>query len=74
MSVVAAESLKPASSSCDGVHALDVFGGVSGEKSEVYAPDVFGDVSGEADRFGNKKEGKMAVFGDGSIKYVNDYE
>ena len=39
--------------------------------SDVHAPDVFGGVSGEEPK---KKAGKMAVFGNGSIKSVNDYE
>ena len=64
MSVEAAESLKPASSrSCDDdVHTLDVFGGVNGGEES------------EANRFGKEKAGKMAVFGNGSIKCVNEYK
>ena len=64
MRVGAAESLKLASlRSCDDdVHALDVFDGVNGGEDS------------EANLFGKEKAGKMAVFGNGSIKCVNDYE
>jgi len=47
--------------------------------SDMHTPDVFGGVSGvlkesEVNSVGDEKAGKMAVFGNGSIKSVNDYE
>ena len=47
--------------------------------SNVHAPDVFGGVSGvlnesKANCVGNEKAGMMTVFGNSSIKPLNDYE